>query len=289
MDFKEAYDIYENYLQNSSFADDEDFFMFTEVVQLLYESTGDAKYMCDLGGAYYERKEFDLARKYYEIATEKGNYYANIGLGYIWYYGRTGECDYKKAFEYFSSCKGDINAEYKLADMYRTGKYVAKDQAKYEAKIEEIYDLLQHSKDKYYVPDIYSRLARIRKSQSRFKEEYVLLCNARKVLEYRIIRDNFFGDYSVMKGIIQELHQNEFYRDKQYDIFDLYVLFEKPHKAELIIDGKPQAVSAVEEDGTVVVECNGKWYRSADDFIKNSHDLLEEGNIPCVRIINGSV
>ena len=37
------------------------------------------------------------------------------GLAYIWYYGRTGERDFKKAFEYFSKLmeKGDPVSTYK--------------------------------------------------------------------------------------------------------------------------------------------------------------------------------
>lgn len=60
-------------------------------------------------------------------------------LGYIWYYGRTGERDYKKAFEYFSKMmdKGNLVAEYKVADMYKNGYYVDKDQNKYENMIKK--------------------------------------------------------------------------------------------------------------------------------------------------------
>ena len=119
MDFNEAYKIFRNYLEAGLYTNDDDFFLFTEVAQLLYDCTSDLAFMRSLGGVYYEKKEFDLARKYYEIAAEKGDKGACIGLGYIWYYGRTGETDYKKAFEYFSQCKGDINAEHKIADMKR--------------------------------------------------------------------------------------------------------------------------------------------------------------------------
>lgn len=299
MDIKEAYDLYTDYLDKGIYCDDDEFFIFTEVAQLLYERTGEAKYMRSLGGMYYERKEFDLARKYYEIAAEKGDHFANIGLGYIWYYGRTGERDYKKAFEYFSRCKGDINAEYKLADMYHTGKYVEKDEAKYEAKIEEIYELLQQSKTKRYVPEIYSRLARIRMKQGMYEEAYILLCQARGVLADRIMNDRSFGDYEIMKGIIRDLHSMDIYYEKHpyYDIFDMYVLFEKPCKAELVRselndtwenDEYPLPINAVEEDGAVVIEYEGEWYRSADDFIKNNNDMLEDSTIPHIRIISMS-
>ncbi|MCR5167734.1 MAG: hypothetical protein K6C13_11060 [Oscillospiraceae bacterium] len=293
MDFKEAFDLYEGFLRNEDNSTDDEFFLFTEAAELLYKHTGEPGYMMTLAGVYYGRKEYELAQKYYEIAAEQGDDYSNIGLGYIWYYGRTGEIDYKKAFEYFSRCKGDINAEYKLADMYRTGKYVDKDQKKYEEKIEEIYELLQYSENKHYVPEIYSRLARIRMSQGRDKEAFALLCGARKSLAKRLRHDSFFGNFTIMKGIIEDLHKNKYYTEghPEYDIFDLYVLFEKPCSAELTLYGDNTHIkaNAVEEDGAIVVECGGKWYRSAAEFIQKNSDFLTGKEPPRVKIADGSV
>ena len=293
MDFKEAYALYEGFLRNEENSTEDDFFLFTEAAEMLYKHTGDPGYMRTLAGVYYGRKDYELARKYYEIAAEQGDHYSNIGLGYIWYYGRTGERDYKKAFEYFSRCKGDINAEYKLADMYRTGKYVDKDEQKYREKIEEIYELLQYSTERHYVPEIYSRLARIRMSQGREKEAYELLCGARKRLAKRLRHDSFFGNFTIMKGIIEDLHKNKYYTEDhpEYDIYDLYVLFEKPCRAELTIHGDSTHinVNAVEEDGAIVVECGGKWYHSVDDFIQKNSDLLTGKEPPRVKITDGSV
>ena len=55
-------------------------------------------------------------------------------MGYIWYYGRTGERNYKKAFEYFSTMmeKENLVATCKIADMYKNGYYVEKNQEKYK-------------------------------------------------------------------------------------------------------------------------------------------------------------
>ena len=75
---------------------DEDVFMFTEAMSFLVNELHDPRDMMHLGGYYYEIKKFDLALKYYELADEYGDKWAPEGLGYIWYYGRTGERDYKK-------------------------------------------------------------------------------------------------------------------------------------------------------------------------------------------------
>lgn len=299
MNFEEAYEIYELYLDKDIYCNNDEYFLFTEAAKFLYDRTGECEFITNLGAVYYERKEFDLARKYYEIAAEKNDRRACIGLGAIWYYGRTGEKDYKKAYEYFSRCKGDIKAEYMLADMYRTGRYVEKDEKKYESIIEKLYELLQYGHYKYYFPEIYSSLARIRMTQGRDDETYILLCEARKVLEYRIDNEDFFGDYTLMKGIIEDLHKNKLYPVKHpyYDVFDLYVLFTKPCKAEivyydvdfdtgLIKEDYTEPITAVEEDGAIVIDHNGKWYRSVDDFLRKNYYMcvgIEE--VPGIRIL----
>lgn len=77
--------------------------------------------MLELGGMYYDQRRFDLALKYYEMAAECGSVSAEVGLGYIWYYGRTGETDYEKAFYYYdkASKEGDITEALYLYDVAR--------------------------------------------------------------------------------------------------------------------------------------------------------------------------
>ena len=111
---------------------EEDDFLYTEALSYVVEETQDPEYILELGGYYYDRRNFDLALKYYELAAAYGSDEAMLGLGYIWYYGRTGQVDYKKAFEYFSRCmeQGHLVAAYKVADMYKNGYYVEKDMEK---------------------------------------------------------------------------------------------------------------------------------------------------------------
>ena len=75
--------------------------------------------MMELGGWYYEQRQFDLALKYYEMAAAGKDMQAYKCLGYIWYYGRTGKRDEEKAFRYFEKCMkaGDLQTAYKVADM----------------------------------------------------------------------------------------------------------------------------------------------------------------------------
>lgn len=101
---------------------EDDEFVFTEALKYLIEETKNSDYMVDLGALYYGKRQFELALKYYDLAAEYGNRYAISDLGYIWYYGRTGEKNYEKAFYYFDKARqmGDIIAAYKVADIFLT-------------------------------------------------------------------------------------------------------------------------------------------------------------------------
>ena len=128
MTVKEAREIVHNFNEAFDNSDDDEF-MFIEAMNFLIEEEKLPQDMMYLGGYYYELKEFDLALKYYEMAATFDYDEAYECLGYIWYYGRTGERDFKKAFEYFSKMmdKGHLVATYKVADMYKNGYYVEKD------------------------------------------------------------------------------------------------------------------------------------------------------------------
>ena len=113
-----------------------------EVTEYLLNQTKDSWYSSDLGSYYYDRRQFDLALKYYEMTYELGDHDIAVCLGYIWYYGRTGTVDYEKAFRYFSEAAalGNDEGKRKLADMYKNGYFVEPDYAKYCSIIEELYE-----------------------------------------------------------------------------------------------------------------------------------------------------
>ena len=81
---------------------EDDRFLFIEAMDFLVRETAGPEYMMELGGFYYEEKKFDLALKYYELAAECRWPAAYLCLGYVWYYGRTGNRDYEKAFRYYT-------------------------------------------------------------------------------------------------------------------------------------------------------------------------------------------
>ena len=272
MTIKEAKSIIKEYEFKSVLTSEEEF-MLTEAFNFLIDKTKDTRYMVRLGGYYYEIKNFDLALKYYEMADSYGDDWAPEGLGYIWYYGRTGEKDYEKAFKYYSKAakNGYIKSEMKIADMYKNGYYVDKDYDKYCEIIEKLYKKVKDGAPWYEKTDILIRFAKIRKEQGRTQEAIDLLLEARHYLAYKIESNPFFGDLNVMKWLLDDLYEMTEIDLADLNIFDLFYLSKKPCKVSFMYDDKEYiAESVAEDDGSISVHFNGKWYRDVDDFFTNA-------------------
>ena len=111
MTISEAQIIVDSFRKNNGHYTEDEFFLYTEAAGLIIRETNDPECMLELGGYYYEQKNYDLALKYYEMSAVLGYGAAIVGLGYIWYYGRTGTVDYEKAFHYFSMAGDDPIAQ----------------------------------------------------------------------------------------------------------------------------------------------------------------------------------
>lgn len=282
MTIPEAKTIVENYYQKNGNNTEEECFLLTEALSFLIHETNNSRYMVQLGGFYYYQKNYELALKYYTMAAELGNESAVIGLGYIWYYGRTGIVDYEKAYKYFSKVEGDPVADYKLADMYHHGYYVEKNEEKYKEIIEKLYDLYRNTR---YVdqplPEICTRLAEIRENDGNKQEAVNLLLEGKKMLSSRIAYDPFFGNFSIMKGLINNLYRLKPLNKNKFDLFDLYEVFKQPVKVSFMYKNECYIIeSSVEDDGTIAVCFLGKWYRSIDDLLMQAK--LNDQNITLI-------
>lgn len=268
----EAKKIVQEFDENRKPSED-DIFMFTEALNYLIEELHDPRDMMYLGGYYYEKKNFDLALKYYEMAATYDYDSAYECLGYIWYYGRTGERDYKKAFENFSKmmAKGHLVATYKVADMYKNGYYVEKSQETYEKIIEELYPKVKKCRNVFDpVPEVYTRLARIRKEQGKAGEAVNLYLNAKNFLAQRIQYNAFFGNLNIMKWLIDDLYELIAFDYEEFDFYDLYYLLKSPHVINFHYKKQLFRLESVLEGEECTVCFNGKWYHSRDDFFKEA-------------------
>ena len=255
----------------------DDEFKFTEALGYIIEETKNPKYMCELGWYYCSKKRFDLEIKYLEMAAEYGYLPAMEELGYMWYYGQHGEKDYDKAFYYFSKgAEGDGTNEnlwckYKLADMYRFGCSVEKDEDKYREMIEDAYEKVKNPRylnDPF--PEISLRLAGIRADQGKKEEAIELLKKAKRFMAERLSVEAFWGHIEVMGRIIRFLYELQPFDTEAADFYDLFYLTDKPGKYTVKHNGKKVAIEVIDEDGEKAIGYNGKWYRSFEDLCQKA-------------------
>ncbi len=248
---------------------EEDKFLYTEALDFLISETKKPEYMVELGGMYYEERHFDLALKYYELAVEYGDLRATTNLGYIWYYGRTGEKNYEKAFYYYDKARrmGDPIAAYKVADMYKNGYCVEKDCSKYKEIIEELYPLVKDTWNPYDpLSEVFTRLARIRSEEGNTEEALRLYDRARAMLERRIQDHPFFGDRNIMKWLVEDTYALRAFDPDDFSLYDLFYLLRKPAKVRFRFAERIFEVRSEEEEGGCAVFFEERWYRAADDF-----------------------
>lgn len=270
MDIREANSIQRNFerMENPS---EEDIFLYTEAMDYLIRETADPADMLNLGSYYYEKKHFDLALKYYEMAAEYKLPNAYEGLGYIWYYGRTGKRDFEKAFHYYSLAKeaGITEAAVKVADMYKNGYYVEQDYEKYKAIIEELYPKV--IKARYLnepVPEICTRLAMIRKEEGNIDEAVRLLYQAKNFQAQRLRYNNFFGDINIMKWLIDDLYEMTEFDEYDFDLFDCMWLLRGQESVTIgfFYKDMPLTIEAVVENGELTIRWGNEVYPDRDEF-----------------------
>ncbi len=272
MTVEEARVIEQEFYRTSNPTEEEEF-MYIEAMDFLISEEKNPEDMMSLGGYYYELKKFDLALKYYEMASTYDIDTADECLGYIWYYGRTGEKDYEKAFKHYSRAmeRGNLVCAYKVADMYKNGYYVDKDYDKYVEIIEGLYPVVE--KARYLgdpLPEVFTRLAKIRTEQGDIEAAVDLYLRAKDFLAKRLSYNAFFGHLNVMKWLIDDLYKLVEFDVDDFDFYDLYYLLNRPSKIRFKYEGKSQKLEAVDEDGGIVVHFNDKWYRDRDEFFQKA-------------------
>lgn len=260
-------------------ATEEEFYLFTEAAEYHISTNHDPEVMMLLGGAYYERKDFDLALKYYEMAMAHGHQKACECLGYIWYYGRTGITDYPKALECFTKGMelGNLVCAYKVADMYKNGYGVEKD---YDIYVRMITDLCKKidGDRKFDVingpgPEIYSRMGGIDKKRGDYESALNWYWPAKAFLQERMMNSSFFGNFSIMRYLVKDIFSLcEFDPHEEYfDMYDLYYLEDRPFIARFDYVADTYEIRAEqEEDGSVAFEFDGHWYHTYTDFLQKA-------------------
>lgn len=86
---------------------------------------GDYNYINNKGVKFYTEGQYDKAVEYYRIAAAMGNVKATANLGYCYLYGRSIDVNVSEAIAMFiiASSKRDVDAAYKLGDIYSRDKW----------------------------------------------------------------------------------------------------------------------------------------------------------------------
>lgn len=108
---------------------------FLMTVYQLGIDNGNPICMNNMGCLYYTGRcgmqDYKKARKYYEMSVKSGYPLPAENLGYIYYYGFGTDVNYELAYKYFTmaALQGELEALYKVGDMFRYGYYVEKSAA----------------------------------------------------------------------------------------------------------------------------------------------------------------
>lgn len=269
MTYFEAISIIDKYERKVNTTDEDDN-LFIDALKYLLENYNDPRAARAIGGFYYGKKDFELAKKYYLIAAESNDAYALDGLGYIYYYGRCGEVDYKKAFYYYSeaSKQGVDEATLKLSDMYKKGLGVEKNIELSMNILTTIYEKCKDSNDPYSMfPQVAIRLGSIYIEQGRIDEAKELFIKAKKLLILRIFDNPFFGEFTNMKIVVDYLYQCITFDKNNMDIYDLLYYFKDSGTVSFFYNRKKYIIEGIKENDSVVIKYNDAWYKSYVDFL----------------------
>lgn len=284
MTVSEARGIITNYYMAESHTE-EDKFLFVEAYHFLIEAFHRPYDMHNLASHYAEERQFDLYLKYLELSAEYCYFPAYEGLGYFWYYGQNGTVDYEKAFYYFS--KGAeaaddylrIGCEYKLADMYRYGYFVEKDETRYRDIIERLYDEITHPEclhslidmEFYPMPGVGFRLAEIRAAEGRTSEAMNLLSEAKVQIADNIKSNpSWWGNIEEMESVVMLMHEISIDWKDSLDLYDLFWLSKSESRMSFVYKGCRFSVECITEEGRTVIKFNDKWFRGLQDFFEKA-------------------
>jgi len=268
----EAYKLIEKFSVNDN-PTEQDEFIFIEAANFIIETENDPKVMSFLGGFYYGKEKYDLAEKYYLLADENGDDYASCGLGFIYYYGRNGAKDFKKAFYYYNKSMTQFNnmeSAMKIADMYHNGYGCEKDDAKYKEILESIFNKIKDSTDLFDpYPEVAHRLADIYINEGKQEDTFEMLVKAKSFIEQRIRYNPFWGNFIVCRRVIELFYKVFDFNEDEMNInfFDLFHVFQKEKTVKLVYSGKEHLIESFFDEGQMRVKCDEIFYKSTEDFL----------------------
>lgn len=264
---------------------DQERFFFEEAMEYMIETTKDPHYIVGLGSYYRGIGRVDLAMKFFNMAISLGDTCVYECLAVVYMDESSGMKDYTKAFDCFRKAYegGSLTAYLEMAEMYRNGWGVPKNQKKYQHIIEEVYAQIRDSRfmgDP--ISEVCIHLAEIRRDQGRLEEAVDLFLRARDFLSRRLAEYSLEADFLEMERLVMSVYELVEFDETSLDFYDLFYLLRRPAKVRFWFRQKKYMVEMVQDEEGTAVRFGQKWYRSVSDFIRRG-TLAGE---PVVKVAN---
>lgn len=274
-------------LEKKSVTTEEDEFQLVEALEFMFNETKECRPILYLGGYYYGKKNFDLALKYYDLAAGLGSNEANLYLGYVWYYGRTGERDYKKAYECFDAVRNakvgedtehgqvskdeKVEASVKIADMYKNGYYVEQNINEYKKIINKLFKDMKDFDDDHDVFEKYVevglRKAKIFEEEGEIDEALNAYFICYRDLSIRLLYNLFFEDVNQMGWVINDIYRLIEFDPIDFNLYDLFYLLKEEHEVKFKVGKKTYTIESKKDNEGMSYRLEDKWYHSINDLI----------------------
>ena len=185
----------------------------------------DHGYLNNKGAEYYSKGKYDLAVEYYRLAAAMGDDQAISNLGHCYLYGRQIEADLSLALAYLKiACdKGNVDAAYKLGDIYGSDKWGIKDRelSVYYYRVAAVFmfgddfslDRIRNDENILSYPSLCFALGREHGLDGQLPTElelsYVYLGTARKGYDRELMNGNRMYEQAY-NGVLEYLNRPEY-------------------------------------------------------------------------------
>ncbi len=246
-------------------------FKFEEAMEYMIRTSSDSNYIVGLGSYYRGLGRTDLAMKYFEQAIAAGDIGVYECLAAVYLDEHSGMKDYARAFECFKTSwerSGSLQAYLEMAEMYRNGWGVQKNEEVYRNIIEEVYREIGHSQFMGNpVSEVCIHLGEIRREQGRAEEALDLFIHARNFLVRRIKEYALEADFHEMERLVNSIYEIVEFDETNMDIFDLYFILQPATQVKFWYRQKQYMLAYVKDEEGEAIRFNRQWYRSLTDFM----------------------
>ncbi len=265
--------------------DEETKFEVCELAMCLYRQTGNPDFLEQAESTGYLTNYTYLLQEYLK-AVIKGQEEYTYNIARIYFDGKLGYTDYKKAYEYFSRAAkikrtGDgtfenaykeisSSAKHYLATMYRDGLYVEKDDQKYRELLDELYQIFLD--EKWYEndrPEAYIDVAEMLWKEGKTEKGFEMIAKACDDI------CTWIRDYNTDVERLAAVNEAK-YKLVPIDLtglepWDITELVKKPGVIRFTCEGRKYEIHVIRDNDENVIFFEGKYYRDVKKLVTTAN------------------